>query len=197
MQITHSYEAREIRLRCVFARQFSTELRPFRCHHGMDEWDRHKEVQFHFVHDGRRYVMTGASVQDASLRFAGPPQEGPFIRSDEHGKPEILIGDPLAKRPVSLSTSRPKRRSFECWMLMAAYMKTAGGAFSVALHSFSFYLPRPDSQGLLAQSCSDDVPACWRSWQFSMGSRHAISPCCEGPRSEAPRLVLREVVPSF
>jgi len=74
-------------------------------------------------------------------------------------------------------------------------MRMKGGGFSIALDNFSFHLPHPDSVRPPTRAKSNEVPDCWRFWQFTLGSKHVVVARTETELLEAPRLVLREVVP--
>jgi phosphopantetheinyl transferase len=179
MPITHLTEPREIHLWCIFSREISNQSRRRRYQNPVGDGDRRTELHFYFAHDRQRYVMTGASVRTAGSRYADTTPEKLIFASNRYGRPEMLIGDSEAVVSVSLSTGRQPRRRLEYWVLKRSYMKTNGGAFSIPLNNFSFYLAYPG-----------------QFWQFSLGSRHLVTARAEPAEFEPPpRLVLREVVP--
>jgi hypothetical protein len=179
MPITHAPEPREIHLWCIFWRQIGKELRSRRHQNPRDDDDRRRELHFYFAHDRHRYVMTGAAVRPAGSRNANIPPEKLVFTSNKYSRPEILIDDSELVAPICLSTGRQRWRPLESWVLRRSYMRTRGGAFSIPLNNFSFYLAYPG-----------------QFWRFSLGSRHPVTARAEPAEFEqSPRLVLKEVVP--
>jgi len=94
-----------------------------------------------------------------------------------------------------LPQDRQRQRFLEYWTLKECYVKALGTGLSMPLDRFGFRFPRECEIEFVSNSGAEVDPSRWRFWQFHPAADYLAAVCMERVRPEAPRLVLKRIVP--
>lgn len=147
-------------------------------------------LQFNLSHSAD-LVMMGVTAG----RALGVDVESIDAREADVGRLDRYFAPRESAALRALPPAARRQRFLQLWTLKESYIKARGLGLAIALDAFSFEMTAEGGLLLHMQPQLGDSPACWQLWQLDPRAGYVAAVCAERAGAEAPRILLREVVP--